>query len=101
MPDIPSPPKKPSTEYDCSQPGKKFEKTLDDHTKMGRVTWSSRFKSCIAETTNVESGTEMYSVTAIPSGKNIGVSGGVTSTLNQERKREDERRAALWDNAVR
>ncbi len=62
---------------------------------MGRIAWSPKAKSCVVETLNVVAGTEMYSIIAIPSKKNLGVSGGVVSMINRER--EKAFRDALWN----
>src|ERR1035441_5063180 len=78
-------------EYDCSSLGQKFGKTLDEYTKLGRVAWSPRYRTCVAESLNIVAGTEMYAITAIPSGRSIGVSGGVTSQLALKRQEETDR----------
>ena len=87
-------------EHGCKVLGRKYEKTLDQYTKMGRVVWSSVASSCVAETTNIIAGTEMYSITALPSRKNLGASGGVTSWLDKTREVETAKRQLLWDSLV-
>jgi hypothetical protein len=87
-------------EHGCKALGKKYEKSLDEHTKIGRVAWSPRIDSCIAESINIESGTEMYSITSLPSGKNLGTSGGLTSWLDKDRDKETARRDFFWNNLL-
>lgn len=96
----PSQPKSVEPEYDCKALGQKFGKTLDEYTKLGRVAWSPRYRTCVAESLNIVGGTEMYAITAIPSGRSIGVSGGVTSQLDLKRQEETMTRDSLWNAAV-
>jgi len=97
---LPGQPVDADDEHGCKSLGKKYEKSLDEHTKIGRVAWSPRSDSCIAESINIESGTEMYSITSLPSGKNLGTSGGLSSWLDSIRDKETARRDLLWNTLL-
>jgi hypothetical protein len=87
-------------DHGCVVLGKKYEKSLDQYTKMGRVAWSPRLQSCIAETTNIVAGTEMYAITSLPSEKNEFTSGGTTSWLDKNRGEETAKRDSAWQSLV-
>ncbi len=87
-------------DHGCVTLGQKYAKSLDQYTKMGRVAWSPRLRSCIAEATNVESGTEMYTIISLPAGRNEFTSGGVTSWLDKNRSEETAKRQSAWQSLV-
>lgn len=84
----------------CLAAGQQYRKSLDERTTLGRVVWSNHLKSCIAETTNVAHGTEMYSVVAIPSKKTISYDGGLINADHRSSREKAAQHQRLFEQAI-
>jgi hypothetical protein len=84
----------------CVVARQQYRKSLDEHTKLGRVVWSNHLESCIAETTNVAHGTEMYSIVAIPSKKTISYDGGLIAADHRSGREKAAQRQRLFEEAI-
>jgi hypothetical protein len=84
----------------CLAAGQQYRKSLDEHTTLGRVAWSNHLESCIAETTNVAHGTEMYSVVAIPSKKTISYDGGLIAADHRSSREKAAQHQRLFEEAI-